>query len=106
MDRKRLHELASILAASVLRLPAQAALPDDDYGQKISPDSGPAGLEVSDEIVLSVHRWSIVASTTIPSPVIPLLGCSGIPPFDETFPAVPSNGPAEEPGTAMGSPDG
>jgi len=53
--RERLHEVAGIPAAGVLRLPAQAALPGDDHGQETSPDPGPACLEVGEEIVLSVQ---------------------------------------------------
>jgi hypothetical protein len=52
----RLSEVAGILAAGVLQLHARAALPGDDSARDIPPDSGPAGLEVSEEIVLSVHR--------------------------------------------------
>ena len=52
---ERLSEVASILAAGVLRLRARAALSDDNPGPRKSPDSGPAGLEVSGETVLSVH---------------------------------------------------
>jgi hypothetical protein len=42
---ERLSEVASILAAGVLRLHARAALSGDDLGRGISPDFGPAGLE-------------------------------------------------------------
>ena len=52
---ERLHEVAGILAAGVLRLHARAAIPDDDSGRKLSPDSGPAGREVHEESVLSVQ---------------------------------------------------
>ena len=52
---ERLSEVAGILAAGVLRLHARAALPGDNPGLEKSPDSGPAGLEVSGETVLSVH---------------------------------------------------
>jgi hypothetical protein len=50
--------VASILAASVLRLRAQAALLGDDHGREISPDSGRACVEVSYEIALSVQAGS------------------------------------------------
>jgi hypothetical protein len=53
---ERLSEVASILAAAVLRLHARAALFGDDPGRGIPPDSGSGGLEVSDETVLSVQR--------------------------------------------------
>jgi len=52
---ERLSEVASILAASVLRLHARAALSGDDPGQEISPDFASAGLEVSEGTVLSVQ---------------------------------------------------
>lgn len=51
---ERLREVASILAAGVLRLRQRAALPTHD-AQKKSPESSAAGLEVPDETVLSVH---------------------------------------------------
>lgn len=66
---ERLSEVASILAAGVLRLHARPAIPGDDLGRGISPDSGPAGLEGSKETVLSVYRWSMVAGTAVPTPV-------------------------------------
>jgi len=51
---ERLREVASILAAGVLRLRQRAALPTDDAKKK--PVELPAaGLEVSGETVLSVH---------------------------------------------------
>jgi hypothetical protein len=53
---ERLSEVASILAAGVLRLHAGAALSGDHLGPEKSPNSAPAGLEVSEETVLSVHR--------------------------------------------------
>ena len=53
---ERLSEVAGILAAGVLRLYARAALPGDDPGPEKSPNSGPAGLEVSGKTVLSVQR--------------------------------------------------
>ena len=53
---ERLSEVAGILAAGVLRLHARAALCGDDPGLEKSPDSGPAGLEVSEKTVLSVQR--------------------------------------------------
>jgi len=52
---ERLCEVAGILAAGVLRLHARVALSGDDLGPEKSPDSGAAGLEVSEETVLSVH---------------------------------------------------
>jgi hypothetical protein len=51
---ERLREVASILAAGVLRLRQRAALPTDDAQTK-STKSSAAGLEVPDETVLSVH---------------------------------------------------
>lgn len=51
---ERLREVASILAAGVLRLRRRAALPTDD-SRKQSAKSSAAGLEVSNETVLSVH---------------------------------------------------
>ncbi|MCX7428723.1 MAG: hypothetical protein NTW96_24235 [Planctomycetia bacterium] len=53
---ERLSEVAGILAAGVLRLRARAAFPGDNLGPQESLDSGPAGLEVSEETVLSVQR--------------------------------------------------
>ena len=53
---ERLSEVASILAAGVLRLHAGAALSGDHLGPEKPPNSGPTGLEVSGETVLSVHR--------------------------------------------------
>ena len=52
---ERLSKVACILAAGVLRLHARAALPGDDPALEKSRDSGPAGLEVSEKTVLSVH---------------------------------------------------
>ena len=52
---ERLSEVATILAGGILRLYARSALPCDDPGPEKSPNSGPAGLEVSEETVLSVH---------------------------------------------------
>lgn len=52
---ERLSEVAAILAGGVLRLYSRSALSCDDPGPEKSPNSGPAGLEVSDETVLSVH---------------------------------------------------
>jgi hypothetical protein len=51
---ERLREVASILAAGVLRLRQRAALLADDAQTK-SAKSSAAGLEVPDETVLSVH---------------------------------------------------
>jgi hypothetical protein len=51
---ERLREVASILAAGVLRLRQRAALPTDD-ARKRPLDLPAAGLEVSNETVLSVH---------------------------------------------------
>ena len=52
---ERFSEVAGILAAGVLRLHARAALSGDDPGPEKPPNSGPAGLEVSEKTVLSVH---------------------------------------------------
>lgn len=52
---ERLSEVAGIFAAGVLRLHARAALSGDNLGPEKSPNSGAAGLEVSEETVLSVH---------------------------------------------------
>ena len=52
---ERFSEVAAILAAGVLRLHARAALSGDNPARRKSPNSGPAGLEVSEETVLSVH---------------------------------------------------
>lgn len=54
-DQRR-SEVASILAAGVLRLRARAALAGDDPGPENPPDSGLTCLEVPDETVLSVHN--------------------------------------------------
>ena len=51
---ERRAEVASILAAGILRLHARAALPGDDPSTEISPDSATACLEVPAETVLSV----------------------------------------------------
>lgn len=51
---ERLREVATILAAGVLRLRQRAALPTDDAQKKPSELSA-AGLEVPGETVLSVH---------------------------------------------------
>jgi hypothetical protein len=53
---ERLSEVASIMAAGVLRLHARAALSGHDLGPEKSPNSGRPGLEVSEETVLSVQR--------------------------------------------------
>ncbi|MCX7429091.1 MAG: hypothetical protein NTW96_26135 [Planctomycetia bacterium] len=53
---ERLSEVASILAAGVLRLHARSAFPADNRGPGESPNSAPSGLEVSEETVLSVQR--------------------------------------------------
>ena len=52
---ERLSEVAAILAGGVLRLHAGAALSGDHSAPEKSPDSGPAGREVSEETVLSGH---------------------------------------------------
>ena len=52
---ERFSKIAAILAGGVLRLHARAALSGDDLGRGKSSNSGPAGLEVSRETVLSVH---------------------------------------------------
>ena len=52
---ERFSEIAAILAGGVLRLHARAALSRENPGPGESPNSGPAGLEVSEETVLSVH---------------------------------------------------
>jgi len=51
---ERLREVASILAAGVLRLRQRAALPTDNARKKLA-ELPAAGLEVPDETVLSVH---------------------------------------------------
>lgn len=51
---ERLREVASILAAGVLRLRQRAALPTDDFQKKPSGLVAD-GLEVRDGTVLSVH---------------------------------------------------
>lgn len=51
---ERLREVATILAAGVLRLRRRAALPTDDATKK-PPELASAGLEVFEETVLSVH---------------------------------------------------
>jgi hypothetical protein len=50
----RRSELASILAAGILRLHARVAIPGDVPTPEISPDSATACLEVPAETVLSV----------------------------------------------------
>ena len=50
---ERLAEIASILAAGILRLHKRFALPTEK-GQIIAPESSPESLEVSDETRLSV----------------------------------------------------
>jgi len=52
---ERLSEVASILAAGVLRLRARSALPGDDPAPEILPESWPTCLEVPAKTVLSVH---------------------------------------------------
>jgi hypothetical protein len=52
---ERFSEIAAILAGGVLRLHARAALAGESSVPKESPDFSPAGLEVSEETVLSVH---------------------------------------------------
>ena len=52
---ERFSEVASILAAGVLRLHARAALSVSNAGREKSLDSGPAGLDVPEKTVLSVH---------------------------------------------------
>jgi hypothetical protein len=55
---ERLREIASILAAGILRLRTRAALPADPAshsGPKNTRESGQACLEVPAETVLSVH---------------------------------------------------
>jgi hypothetical protein len=50
----RLREIATILASGILRLRQRAALPTEDALENPAELSA-AGLEVSDETVLSVH---------------------------------------------------
>ncbi len=50
-----LSDVAAVVAGGVLRLHVRSALSCDDPGPEKSPNSHPAGLEVSDETVLSVH---------------------------------------------------
>ena len=52
---ERRSEVASILAAGVLRLRARAALPGADPAPEKPPESAITCLEVLDETVLSVH---------------------------------------------------
>lgn len=52
---ERLREVAAILAAGILRLHQRAALPPEVAPNKLA-ELPAAGLEVSDETVLSVHR--------------------------------------------------
>jgi hypothetical protein len=51
---ERLSEVASILAAGVLRLHPSAALPGDDPNPENPPDSWPTCLEGPAKTVLSV----------------------------------------------------
>ena len=56
---QRLAEVASILAAGLLRLHTRAALSDnatDSSNAEKPAESGSPGLEVSDKTVLSVHN--------------------------------------------------
>lgn len=53
---ERFSEVAGIMAAGILRLHARAALSGEHLAPEKSPNSGPAGLEVSEETVLSVQR--------------------------------------------------
>jgi hypothetical protein len=55
---ERRSEVASILAAGILRLRARAAIPGDDPPAEISPESVTARLEVPAETVLSVIHGS------------------------------------------------
>ena len=56
---ERFAEVASILAAGILRLHTRAALPDNSTehfaAEKLAKSASPS-LEVSDETVLSVHN--------------------------------------------------
>jgi hypothetical protein len=55
---RRRGEIAEILAAGILRLHARAALPvvsSEQGGPKNPEESGRACLEVSPEVVLTVH---------------------------------------------------
>lgn len=54
-DQRR-TEVASILAAGILRLHTRAALPADDPALGIAAESSRPGLEVPGETVLSVHN--------------------------------------------------
>lgn len=55
-DDDRLREVATILAASILRLRARVALPTEkDADSKNLPKSDQNSLEVPGETVLSVH---------------------------------------------------
>lgn len=53
---ERLSEVPSIFAAGILRLHAGSALTIDLRDPQKSPDSATAGLELSEETVLSVQR--------------------------------------------------
>jgi hypothetical protein len=53
---ERLSEVASILAAGILRLHARAALSGDHLEPGESPNSSGIGLEVCGKTVLSVQR--------------------------------------------------
>ena len=55
---ERRCEVASILAAGILRLHSRAAIPGDDPPAEISPESATACLEVPAETVLSVIHGS------------------------------------------------
>jgi hypothetical protein len=59
---ERLSEVAAILAGGILRLHARAAVSGADPGRGKSPDSGPAGLGVSEKTVLSVHSGQATPS--------------------------------------------
>lgn len=52
---ERFSEISAILAGGVLRLHARAALSVSNAGREKSLDSGPAGLDVPEKTVLSVH---------------------------------------------------
>jgi hypothetical protein len=52
---QRQREVATILAAAVVRLRLRAALPGPDPGAEKPPESAPNCLEVSNRTRLSVH---------------------------------------------------
>jgi hypothetical protein len=52
---ERLHEVATILAAGILRLRSRAALPSEHPGPNNPSESAEDCLEVSAKTVLSVH---------------------------------------------------